>query len=308
MNIVDLEKRAAVENLHKKPFSVRHKLADHPLFELSKLVELAQTLPRDFIEFNDADLEPGSTPENRCTLDKEPDEIIRTIGDKDSCAWIALKRVDTIPEYQELLKDFINDLFTAAGMQGQKYSDLQGFIFIASAHSTTPFHADAEENVLAHIKGDKDFYIYDNEDRSLLSEKDLEIAPSNYRNRPYDPSYEEKGELFKLVPGDGLHVPYMMPHWVRTGESYTISMQMTWKTPEVVRMNKIRLMNGTLRRFGMPQKPPGISPSWDKTKIVLHDAAMLVLNPLRKAEPVRRLLRRLIYGKNANYFYDSGKA
>jgi hypothetical protein len=256
MNIVDLEKRAAVENLHKKPFSVRHKLADHPLFELSKLVELAQTLPRDFIEFNDADLEPGSTPENRCTLDKEPDEIIRTIGDKDSCAWIALKRVDTIPEYQRLLKDFINDLFTAAGMQGQKYSDLQGFIFIASANSTTPFHADAEENVLAHIKGDKDFYIYDNEDRSLLSEEDLEIAPSNYRNRPYDPSYEEKGELFKLVPGDGLHVPYMMPHWVRTGESYTISMQMTLKTSEVVRKNKIRLMNGTLRRFGMPQKPP----------------------------------------------------
>ena len=67
-------------------------------------------------------------------------------------------------------------------------------------------------------------------------------------------------------------------------------------------------MNGTLRRFGMPQKPPGISPLWDKTKIVLHDAAMLVLNPLRKAEPVWRLLRRLIYGKNDNYYYDSGKA
>jgi hypothetical protein len=30
---------------------------------------------------------------------------------------------------------------------------------------------------------------------------------------------------------------------------------------------------------------------------------MLVLGPLRKAEPVRRLLRRLIYGKNANYYY-----
>ncbi len=37
---------------------------------------------------------------------------------------------------------------------------------------------------------------------------------------------------------------------------------MTWKTPEVLRLNKIRLINGTLRHYGLPQKPPGVSPGW----------------------------------------------
>jgi hypothetical protein len=278
------------------------------LFELPKLIELAQELPRDFIEFNHADREPGATPEHRRTVDRTPADIIRTIENQDDCAWIALKRVDTIPEYHALLQEFIDDLFSSAGLQGQKYSDLQGFIFIASANATTPFHADAEENVLAHIKGDKYFYIYDNGDRSILSEEDMELSPSNYRNRAFDPAYEAKGELFRLAPGDGLHVPYLMPHWVRTSERCTISMQMTWKTPEVIRTNKIRLMNGTLRRFGLPQQAPGISPAWDQTKFFAHDSARLILDPLRKAEPIRRFLRQLIYGKNANYYYDSGNA
>jgi hypothetical protein len=29
--------------------------------------------------------------------------------------------------------------------------------------------------------------------------------------------------------GDGCFVPYLWPHWVRTGESYSISMAMTWE-------------------------------------------------------------------------------
>lgn len=181
-------------------------------------------------------------------------------------------------------------------------------MFIASANSTTPFHADAEENVLAHIRGEKYFHIFDNEDRSLLSEEQLEISPSNYRNRDYDPSFEEKGKVHTLHPGDGLHVPYMSPHWIRTGDDYAVSMAMTWKTPAVRRMNKIRLMNGTLRRYGFPQKPPGTKPWWDSVKVGVHDCVRAIIDPLRKSESMRRILRGLIYGKKANYYYDRDKA
>jgi hypothetical protein len=100
-------------------------------------------------------------------------------------------------------------------------------------------------------------------------------------------------------------MPYMVPHWVSTGDSYSISMAMTWKTPEVVRLNKIRLMNGTLRRFGLPQKPPGVSPLADAAKIAIHDMARAIIDPLRRSEAVRKLLRGLIYGRKANYYYDT---
>jgi hypothetical protein len=97
-------------------------------------------------------------------------------------------------------------------------------------------------------------------------------------------------------------MPYVIPHWVSTGSSYSISMAMTWKTPEVVRLNKIRTMNGTLRRFGLPQRPPGASPTLDAAKVAAHDALRAVLDPLRKSERMRNLLRGLIYGKQANYY------
>jgi hypothetical protein len=97
-------------------------------------------------------------------------------------------------------------------------------------------------------------------------------------------------------------MPYMVPHWVSTGKSYSISMAMTWKTPEVLRLNKIRLINGTLRGYGMPQKPPGVSPMMDSMKVFSHDAMCALIDPLRKSEGIRRFLRGMIYGRSANYY------
>lgn len=301
MNLVDLDRSQAAVSMYEAPFLLRHKLADNPLFDLPQLVELAKKLPRDQVEFNHGDLQPGQSAETTPRLDKEPAEIIRDI--ENSNAWMVLKRVDRDPAYRELLQDFIADMFAEAGMSGQPYSDLEGFVFVASANSTTPFHADPEENVLAHIRGRKYFHIWENDDRAFISEEDLELSPSNYRNQKYDTEFEEKAQVFTLDPGMALHVPYMSPHWVRTGDEYAVSMAMTWKTPEVVRLNKIRLMNGTLRRFGLPQKPPGISPSQDKVKVFAHDFARALIDPLRKTESARRLVRRVIYGEKANYYY-----
>ena len=39
-------------------------------------------------------------------------------------------------------------------------------------------------------------------------------------------------------------------------------MAMTLKTPDVLRLNKIRLINGTLRHYVLPQKPPGFRQNW----------------------------------------------
>ena len=73
----------------------------------------------------------------------------------------------------------------------------------------------------------------------------------------------------------------------------------------MLRLNKIRLINGTLRHYGLPQKPPGVSPKLDALKVMAHDALRgYVLDPLRKSERIRRFLRGLIYGRNANYYLE----
>jgi hypothetical protein len=157
---------------------------------------------------------------------------------------------------------------------------------------------------LIQIKGDKFVRTFDNEDRALLSEENLEFSPNKHRNKDYEPWFESRATMHSLRPGDAVHMPYMVPHWVSTGASYSISMAMTWKTPEVIRLNKIRFMNGTLRGYGLPQRPPGVSPKMDAAKVVIHDLVRALLDPLRKSETMRRLLRRVIYGKQANYYLE----
>lgn len=303
MNIVTVDRSIAEERFLRQPFVMKHGLADHPLFQLSRLVELAKSLPRDRIEFNSGRVSVGARPEDVPKIDMEASDVIRSI--ETANAWMVIKFVNEDKDYRALLESFVEAANLAAGKRPGDYCDLQGFIFVSSANATTPFHLDAEENILIQIKGDKFVRTFDNADRTLISEEAMEISPSKHRNQHYEEAFEARATLHALKPGDALHMPYMVPHWVSTGARYSISMAMTWKTPEVLRLNKIRLMNGTLRRFGLPQKPPGVSPMRDAAKVMAHDAFRGVVDPLRKSESIRRLLRGLIYGRKANYYYET---
>ena len=303
MSIVSVDPTIASKNFLKQAFTLKHGLAGHPLFALPRLVELAKSMPRDRIEYNSGKVAVGARPEDVPKIDLDAVTVISSI--ETANAWMVIKFVNEDKDYRALLESFVEAANLAAGRQPGDYSDLQGFIFVSSANATTPFHLDAEENILIQIKGDKFVRTFDNDDRKLISEEAMEISPSKHRNQHYEDWYESRATLHSLKPGDAVHMPYMIPHWVSTGASYSISMAMTWKTPEVLRLNKIRLMNGTLRRLGLPQKPPGTAPALDAAKVFAHDAFRAVIDPMRKSELMRRLLRGLIYGRKANYYYKT---
>jgi Cupin-like domain len=302
MSIVTVDANVARDKFLKAPFALKHSLADHPLFTLERLIQLAQSMPRDRIEYNSGKVQPGQKPEDIASIDMPPAEVIKRI--EEANAWMVIKGVEFDPDYAAILKDFVDAAQAAAHKKADDYSDLEGYIFVSSANSTTPFHVDAEENILIQIRGDKFVHVFENGDRSLVSEEAMEISPSKHRNQHYEPSYELRAEVFAMQEGDAVHLPYLWPHWVRTGGRYSVSMAMTWKTPEVTRFNKIRLMNGTLRHFGLAQKP-GASPLMDGIKVAAHDVMRAVIDPLRKSESTRRLLRKVIYGKQANYYYGN---
>lgn len=303
MTLVSADPAIARAHFLKAPFTLKHGLAGHPLFSLPRLVELAKSMPRDRIEYNSGKVAIGVKPEDVPKIDRPAEDVIAAI--ETANAWMVIKMVEHDPEYRALLEGFVSEANLVAGRKADDYSDPQGFIFVSSANATTPFHVDAEENILIQIRGDKFVRTFDNADRSLISEEHMEISPSKHRNQKYDPSFEARATLHELKPGDALHMPYMIPHWVSTGSTYSVSMAMTWKTPEVLRLNKIRLMNGTLRRFGLPQKPPGVSPLMDAVKVMAHDLMRAVIDPLRKSEAARKILRGLIYGRKANYYYET---
>jgi hypothetical protein len=303
MSIITLDPEVASKKFLREAFTLKHHLVGNPLFTLPRLVALAKAMPRDHIEYNSGKISVDVKPEDIPQIDKSPEDVIRSI--ETANAWMVIKRVEHDTEYRVVLEAFVREANIAAGRSANEFSDVQGFIFVSSAKATTPFHLDAEENILIQLHGDKFVRTFDNTDRKLISEEFMEISPARHRNQHYEDWYESRATLHALKPGDAVHMPYMVPHWISTGDSYSISMAMTWKTPEVLRLNKIRLVNGTLRHVGLPQKPPGVSPILDAAKVVTHDLAKLVMDPIRKSEAARKLLRGLIYGKKANYYLEN---
>src|SRR5690348_6424460 len=85
----------------KCPFTVGHRLADHPLFSLPRLIELSRALPARQVEYNAGNLavhqDPRQTPGNALSVEE-------TIARIESCqSWMVLKNVEADPEYRDLL-------------------------------------------------------------------------------------------------------------------------------------------------------------------------------------------------------------
>lgn len=286
-----------------KPFAIRHKLAGHPLLTLSRIAQLASELPRDLIEYNSGDAAISQDPDKVKGVDLDPVEVVNRI--QTAGAWMVLKRIEKSPEYRAVLEDALTSVARARGFKTVAeagFEQIEGFLFVSSPNSTTPFHMDAEDNFFVQIHGEKFFRVYDNRDGGIANDAQVEHSTVKHRNVPYNDSFKPRATEFHLFDGDGCYIPYQWPHWVRTADSYSISMAITWKTKEVRRLNDLHRFNSMLRGLGLPQAAPGARPALDAAKLAVYRTAAAIVEPLRTSETMRRIIRRIVIGKNANYY------
>lgn len=301
------DRQAFTASFPLQPFAIRHRLAGDPLFSLAHVVDLVRQLPRDQIEYNSGKVAIGQDPDSTPVVDLEPEEVVRRI--ETAGAWMVCKRIEMLPAYRAMLEETLLSVARANGhasLEEAGFEDIRGFLFVSSPNSTTPFHVDGEDNFFVHMHGEKYFTVCDNRDGAVVADDAIEQAISKHRNVIYTPEFEARSKCYSLQPGEGLFVPYLWPHWVRTGSQYSISMAITWKTKAVMRKNDIFVVNGLLRRMGLPQAAPGRNPAADAVKLALFRVVKAVLDPLRRSESMRAMLRKLVLGRNANYFIRTG--
>src|SRR5262249_45869621 len=95
-------------SFNRRPFIIRHRLAVHPLFNLTRLVELARSLPAEDVEYNAGNIpinqDPDLTPRTGLSIEE-------TIYRIEQCrSWMALKRVERDPEYRDLLDQCLDEI------------------------------------------------------------------------------------------------------------------------------------------------------------------------------------------------------
>jgi Cupin superfamily protein len=301
--VITADNQSLQNDFPLKPFAIHHKLSGHPLLTLPRIAQLASEMPRDLIEYNSGDAAISQDPDKVKGIDLNPVEIVNRI--QMAGAWMVLKRIENSPEYRALLVDALTSVARARGYKNVRdagFEQIEGFLFVSSPNSTTPFHMDAEDNFFVQIHGEKFFRIYDNRDGSIADEAQVEHSTVKHRNVKYDESFKPRGVEFHLFDGDGCYVPYQWPHWVRTAASYSISMAITWKTKEVRRLNDLHRFNSMLRGVGLPQAAPGTRPAFDSIKLAAYRSMAAAVQPLRSSEAMRRIIRRIALGKNANYY------
>ena len=260
-----LDARVFDNYFNRLPFMIRHNLARHELFSLPRLIELAQALPADRVEYNSGKIpvsqDPALTPRNGLSVA----ETIRRIEECQS--WLVLKNVEHNPAYRALLNACLDEIQPYTEKLAPRMYRREAYIFISSPGSVTPFHLDNEYNFLLQVRGEKEISQFDRSDRSVISETDLEkFYTGGHRNLTYKDEYQAKAKVFTLKPGDGLHFPVAAPHWVKNGNAVSISFSITFRNPQSEHREMVYCVNSKLRQYGLSPTPVGISPWRDSLK------------------------------------------
>jgi hypothetical protein len=181
---------------------------------------------------------------------------------------VVLKHVELDPEYELLLDECLDEVAQFSESLEPGMRKREGFVFISSPRSVTPYHLDPEYNFLLQVSGMKRVRVWDPGDRLVLSEQELEdfFTSEEQRGLTYKIGSEEQATLLELNPGSGLHVPVTAPHWVENGETVSVSFSITFQTPANERRAAVYRVNAGLRRLGFNPTPFGGSGAADFLK------------------------------------------
>jgi Cupin-like domain len=253
-------------SFNRQPFLIGHHLAGHPLFELPRLLELAARLPEACVAYNAGDISVAEGLYRGPRTGLSVEETIRRIEDCQS--WMVLKHVEADAEYNALLDSCLDEVQRHSEPLAPGMRKREGFIFISSPRSVTPYHLDPEYNFLLQVRGSKTVHIWNPHDPAVLTDEELEdfFTSEEQKNLKFKDEYEQQASVFELTPGRGLHFPVTSPHWVQNGDGVSVSFSITFQTPASERRAVVYGVNAALRRRGWKPTPAGRSAMLDAMK------------------------------------------
>jgi hypothetical protein len=287
-NYLKLSTELFAANFNRRPFELKHALADHSLFELPRLIELAKATaelrPTDlYYDAGVTDLNErwGTSP---CSM-----PVDETIGRIEGAgAFIILKRAEQDPAYAKLLNGCMSDLLEISGRDlEKKMRHREVIIFITSPKRVTTYHIDSECNFLLQVRGRKEISLFSKDDRDVLPEEEIERFWTVDNNAAvYKPQFQDRAEVFTLEPGNGVHIPVNCPHWVQNGDNISISVSINYHSWDSEYAH-LYCVNYYLRhKFGITPTPPRKIPLLDALKRPLGAAVLKYKD--KRYGPVRK--------------------
>ena len=249
-SFLDLDLNEFLPNFNTRACFVRHRLVDHPLLGLPRLLELARTLPPKYVRINSGAVPVNAKPAEIPGTGLSTDDSFRLIQETNTR--IMLKHIELDADYRGLLHACLGELEALGHPATKNVQSRVGYVFISAPNQITPYHMDPEINFLLQIKGTKTFHVLPGDDRSILSEEDIErFYSGRHDHLPFKAEWKGRATPFEMHPGDGVHIPVNHPHWVTTENGVTISFALTTETAGTRRRGAIYAVNSQLRKRGL---------------------------------------------------------
>jgi hypothetical protein len=274
------------KNFNRHSFAFRHKLAGHPLFEMPRLVQLAQQCKKhpnarpDEVYYDAGDIRIDQRWDQADHPDLDAGEVIERIHT--SGAWMMIRRAELVEDYRVILDDCMGEIQELLGIDLDAVMKVKNaIVFITSPARVTSYHIDRECNFLLQISGDKALSVFEKTDRVVLPDVELETYWAADNNAAiYKPQLQDRARVHKMVPGDGTHIPVNAPHWVKNGDSPSVSLSINFEFKGRERSDVYRA-NYFLRRLGLHPAPPGASELRDAAKRLMLPSMQRVYGAAR---------------------------
>jgi hypothetical protein len=255
------------QHFNKTPFTFRHSLAGNPAFAMDRLENLLEmTIPHPELLYWDAgEKRVDQRWNDKPGRDFSVHEAFQRI--RENGAWIILFSAERDPEIARILEEGMQEVQTLSGYD--LFDDIKirnAYIFITAPHRVTTYHIDFQCGFLLQLHGDKTIHVFDQKDRELLSEEELERFWTKDTNAAvYKPELQNRAHSVLLKPGLGVHVPVNAPHWLQNGDDISVSLSLNFQFKNTKLANIYRT-NYYLRKMGLTPTPPGRSMLLDRTK------------------------------------------
>jgi hypothetical protein len=239
-------------NYNRSTFMFRHGLSGHALLQLPSLIDLADRLEK----YGGAYWSNGRVNvDDRWEKGTDRRESLRktmeNVAENDSL--VILRYVVHDPIAGPFFRDLLTTIMRLAGPEMS--DDVlvgRANILIASPHRITAYHIDSDVNYLLQVAGDKSFAVFDQTDRSLVTDEELERFFNGDSSAAYlKADRQGEGTDHDLRAGFGVHVPSMAPHWARNGSQVSVAVSCCFDLASIQRLELVYKTNHRLRRLGI---------------------------------------------------------
>jgi hypothetical protein len=293
---LNLRQESLKELFDRQAFPFAHNLSTLDLFTADSLRSLSEKFsgsPRDYFIAGSA-----ASPETKFYAvpngGHSPLEALENL-DKVSCR-ILLKRPESHDaRFRDLLQTLFGQVVDLLGGLGrERVERLESAILISSGSTTTPIHFDPEIGFFSQIEGEKFYHVYPPDSASEMEMERFYVRGRvDIGNVEFSGLDAQREQVFRLLPGMGFHQPQNSPHWVRTGDSRSVSYTFVFQTDISRARGRTRAFNYCLRQLGISPAHLGAHPAADALKARAMKAAI----PLQLLGRVVNKTQRVLAGK-----------